>query len=461
MMNNQIDAFRAALDQRPLSRHQIQTLVLLVLLLICDGYDAQLLGFVVPTLAQVWETPKAAFGIVFTCNLLGLTVGSLLLTPLADRFGIRKTLLTCVLLFSGLTLLSAWADDIYTLAAIRFLCGIGMGGAMPSAMALMADYSPPRMKTFFVTMAAAGFAFGGAVGGFIAASIMQTYGWHSIFIVGGVAPLLLMPFLYLWLPESLSRLFRATHLRAALGVMLDKFLPQWTPPAPVSDGKPQKVTIVDLFRYGYLKPTIFIWGSCIASFTVLYFTVSWLPTLLRDTGFSSSAASLTTSAFLASGTLGAVSLSYLADKVRSKVWLVGKVMVICGIATALVGFEHGNPTLTVIAVMVAGFCLIGGSLTLNGVISNFYPPHIRATGVGWALGVGRLGAIAGPLVGAMLIAMHIPFVGVMLLAAVPAVLSGIFAMNIASPSSVSPEKAEAVSDTVQPREVQNSRPKYP
>ncbi|WEK28496.1 MAG: aromatic acid/H+ symport family MFS transporter [Candidatus Pseudomonas phytovorans] len=442
-MNNQIEAFRAALDQRSLSRYQIQTLVLLVLLLICDGYDAQLLGFVVPTLAQEWETPKAAFGIVFTCNLLGLTVGSLLLTPLADRFGIRKTLLSCVLLFSGLTLLSAWADDIYTLAAIRFLCGIGMGGAMPSAMALMADYSPPRMKTFFVTMAAAGFAFGGAVGGFIAASIMQVYGWHSIFIVGGVAPLLLMPLLYLWLPESLSRLFRTKHMAAALANMLDKYLPQWTPPAPISEnGKPQKVAIVDLFRYGYLKPTIFIWGSCIASFTVLYFTVSWLPTLLRDTGFSSSAASLTTSAFLASGTLGAVTLSYLADKVKSKVWLVGKVMVVCGIATACVGLEHGNATLTVLAVMVAGFCLIGGSLTLNGVISNFYPPHIRATGVGWALGVGRLGAIAGPLVGATLIAIHIPFVGIMFLAAIPAVLSGIFAINIAHPNAVPSDNSE-------------------
>jgi benzoate transport len=436
MMNNQINAFRAALDQRPLSRYQIQTLVLLILLLICDGYDAQLLGFVVPTLAQEWETPKAAFGVVFTCNLLGLTVGSLLLTPLADRFGVRKTLLSCVLLFAGLTLLSAWANDIYTLAAIRFLCGVGMGGAMPSAMALMADYAPPRMKTFFVTMAAAGFAFGGAVGGFIAASIMQIYGWHSIFIVGGVAPLLLLPFLYLWLPESLSRLFSAKHMSAALSRMLERFVPQWTPPAPVlEDGKPQKVTIVDLFRYGYLKPTIFIWGSCIASFTLLYFTVSWLPTLLRDTGFSSSAASLTTSAFLASGTLGAVTLSYLADKVKSKTWLVGKVMVVCGLATASVGFEHGNATFTVLAVMVAGFCLIGGSLTLNGVISNFYPPHIRATGVGWALGVGRLGAVSGPLVGAMLVAMQVPFVGVMLLAAIPAILSGLCAINITHPDT--------------------------
>ncbi|MNV78032.1 4-hydroxybenzoate transporter PcaK [compost metagenome] len=131
-------------------------------------------------------------------------------------------------------------------------------------------------------------------------------------------------------------------------------------------------------------------------------------------------------------------------------------MVVCGIATACVGIQHGNATLTVLAVMVAGFCLIGGSLTLNGVISNFYPAHIRATGVGWALGVGRLGAIAGPLVGAMLIAMHIPFVGVMLLAAIPAILSGIFAINIAHPDSAPSTSFEEVFGSNQASKVSKS-----
>ncbi|RRV10529.1 MFS transporter [Pseudomonas sp. v388] len=446
-MNNQIDAFRAALDQRPFSRYQIRTLVLLILLLVCDGYDAQLLGFVVPSLATEWATPKAAFGIVFTCNLIGLTIGSLLLTPLADRFGIRKTLLSCVVLFAGLTLLSAWAHNIETLAVIRFLCGIGMGGAMPSAMALMADYAPPRLKTFFVTLAACGFSFGGAAGGFIAASMMQHYGWQSVFIVGGVAPLVLLPFLYLWLPESLARLFSAKHMAAALKRMLDTLVPSWTPPAPVlENGKVQKVTIVDLFRYGYLKPTIFIWCTCVSSFILLYFTVSWLPTLLGEAGFSSSSASLATSSFLASGTVGAIAFSYLADKVKRKVWLVGGIMVVCGVATAAIGYNHSLPALTVLAVMVAGFCLIGGQLTLNAVISNFYPPHIRATGVGWALGVGRLGSISGPLMGAMLISMQIPLPTVMLLAAIPAILAAMFVVNIKHPQADSVKKPEELDD---------------
>ncbi|MFJ4394548.1 MFS transporter [Pseudomonas sp. NPDC089395] len=449
-MNNQIEAFRAALDQRPFSRYQFRTLVLLILLLVCDGYDAQLLGFVVPNLAQEWATPKAAFGIVFTCNLIGLTLGSLFLTPLADRFGIRKTLLSCVLLFAGLTLLSAWAHNIETLAVIRFLCGVGMGGAMPSAMALMADYAPPRMKTFFVTLAACGFSFGGAAGGFVAASMMEHHGWQSVFIVGGVAPLVLLPFLYLWLPESLARLFSAKHLGQSLKRMLATLVPQWTPPAPVLEhGKAQKVTIADLFRYGYLKPTIFIWCTCVSTFILLYFTISWLPTLLSEGGFSTSAASLATSSFLASGTVGAIAFSYLADKVKKKVWLLGKIMAVCGIATAAIGYNHGIPTLTVLAVMIAGFCLIGGQLTLNALISNFYPPHIRATGVGWGLGIGRLGSISGPLIGAMLISMQLPLSTVMLIAAIPAIVAACLIVNISHPDTACEKKIQEV-DSLRP-----------
>ncbi|MGV8474384.1 MFS transporter, partial [Pseudomonas aeruginosa] len=161
-MHNQIASFRAALDARPVSRYQWLLLLLLALLLVTDGYDAQVLGYVVPTLAQEWGLDKAAFGPVFSANLFGLTVGSLLVTPLADRFGIRRVLLCCVLIYASLTVLMVFAGSLESLMLARFVCGIGMGGAMPSAMALMAEYSPPRLRTLMVTLAACGFSFGGA-----------------------------------------------------------------------------------------------------------------------------------------------------------------------------------------------------------------------------------------------------------------------------------------------------------
>lgn len=156
-MHNQIASFRAALDTRPVSRYQWLILLLLALLLVTDGYDAQVLGYVVPALARDWGLEKAAFGPVFSANLLGLTLGSLAVTPLADRFGVRRILLCCVLIYASLTVLMVFANSLNTLMAARFICGIGMGGAMPSAMALMSEYSPPRLRTLMVTLAACGF----------------------------------------------------------------------------------------------------------------------------------------------------------------------------------------------------------------------------------------------------------------------------------------------------------------
>ena len=230
-MHNQIASFRAALDGRPVSSYQWRLLALLILLLVTDGYDAQVLGYVIPALAQDWGLEKAAFGPVFSANLLGLTLGSLAVTPLADRFGVRRVLLWCVLLYASLTLLMVFSTSLNSLMLARFLCGIGMGGAMPSAMALMADYAPPRLRTLMVTLAACGFSLGGAAGGFVAAGFIDRFGWEAVFLAGGVAPLLLFPFLVMFLPESLPRLLRDAPPYARLQRLAARVLPGWQVPA--------------------------------------------------------------------------------------------------------------------------------------------------------------------------------------------------------------------------------------
>ncbi|PYB33491.1 MFS transporter, partial [Pseudomonas aeruginosa] len=260
-MHNQIASFRAALDARPVSRYQWLLLLLLALLLVTDGYDAQVLGYVVPTLAQEWGLDKAAFGPVFSANLFGLTVGSLLVTPLADRFGIRRVLLCCVLIYASLTVLMVFAGSLESLMLARFVCGIGMGGAMPSAMALMAEYSPPRLRTLMVTLAACGFSFGGAAGGFVAAAFMDGFGWQAVFLAGGVTPLLLFPFLLLFLPESLPRLLRDAPPYARLRQLSERMAPGWQPPPAQADAEPAaSLTVLELFRHGYARPTLLLWA---------------------------------------------------------------------------------------------------------------------------------------------------------------------------------------------------------
>ena len=447
-MHNQIASFRAALDAHPVSRYQWLLLVLLALLLVTDGYDAQVLGYVVPALAQEWGLERAAFGPVFSANLLGLTLGSLLVTPLADRFGVRRILLCCVLIYASLTLLMVLAHSLNTLMVVRFICGIGMGGAMPCAMALMADYSPPRLRTLMVTLAVCGFSFGGAAGGLVAAGFIERFGWEAVFITGGVTPLLLFPFLLWLLPESVPRLLRDGLPCTRLQKITSKMQLNWQPPAAASTENQHaasQLTVIELFRDGYAKPTIFIWLTFFVSLILLYFMISWLPSLLLESGLELKQANLLTSMFLLAGTLGAILMAWFADRLQSKVRLLCAVLLAAAMCTVLLGLNHDNPQWLVVCVFAAGFCIIGGQLTLNAFASNFYPAHIRATGTGWALGVGRFGSILGPMFGSLLLAMHLPVQQIFLFCAIPALLGALLIIQVRSPTEeVPPAGAQPV-----------------
>lgn len=435
-MHNQIASFRAALDARPVSPYQWRLLLLLILLLVTDGYDAQVLGYVIPALAQDWGLEKAAFGPVFSANLLGLTVGSLAVTPLADRFGVRRVLLCCVLLYASLTLLMVFATSLDSLMLARFLCGIGMGGAMPSAMALMADYAPPRLRTLMVTLAACGFSLGGAAGGFVAAGFIDHYGWQAVFLAGGVAPLLLFPFLALFLPESLPRMLRDAPPYARLQRVTARLLPGWqVPAARIATDEPadSKLTVVALFREGFARPTLLLWSTFFVSLILLYFMISWLPSLLQESGLALNQANLVTSLFLFAGTFGAVCLAWCADRMANKAHLLAGVLLGAALFSVLVGINHDDPRWLVPSVFAAGFCIIGGQLTLNAFVSNFYPAQVRATGTGWALGVGRFGSILGPLLGSLLLTLHMPVEQIFFFCAVPALLGALLISRVRAP----------------------------
>ncbi|MFJ4389771.1 MFS transporter [Pseudomonas soli] len=435
-MHNQIASFRAALDARPVSPYQWRLLLLLILLLVTDGYDAQVLGYVIPALAQDWGLEKAAFGPVFSANLLGLTVGSLAVTPLADRFGVRRVLLCCVMLYASLTLLMVFASSLDSLMLARFLCGIGMGGAMPSAMALMADYAPPRLRTLMVTLAACGFSLGGAAGGFVAAGFIDHYGWQAVFLAGGVAPLLLFPFLALFLPESLPRLLRDAPPYARLQRVTARLLPGWqVPAARIATDEPadSKLTVVALFREGFARPTLLLWSTFFVSLILLYFMISWLPSLLQESGLALNQANLVTSLFLFAGTFGAVCLAWCADRMANKAHLLAGVLLGAALFSVLVGLNHDDPRWLVPSVFAAGFCIIGGQLTLNAFVSNFYPAQVRATGTGWALGVGRFGSILGPLLGSLLLTLHMPVEQIFFFCAVPALLGALLISRVRAP----------------------------
>jgi AAHS family 4-hydroxybenzoate transporter-like MFS transporter len=217
-------------------------------------------------------------------------------------------------------------------------------------------------------------------------------------------------------------------------------LPDWQPPAATVEQNEReqgsKLTVVELFRNGYARPTLLIWATFFVSLILLYFMISWLPTLLLESGLKLNEANLVTSMFLFAGTLGAVCMAWFADRLKRKVRLLCAVLAGAALCTILLGLNHDNPRYLVACVFAAGFCIIGGQLTLNAFASNFYPAHVRATGTGWALGVGRFGSILGPLFGSMLLAMHIPVTQIFFFCAIPAVIAALLIIQVRSPSDI-------------------------
>lgn len=444
-MESQIAHFHAALDKRPVSRQQWLMLVMLVFLLVTDGYDAQVISYVVPMLSQQWALPPAAFGPVFSANLFGLTLGALVVSPLGDRIGIRRVLLACVSLYACLTVVMILAHDIQVLMAMRFICGLGMGAAMPSTMALMSEYAPPRLRTVMVAMAACGYSLGGVLGGFVAAMVMDTYGWQAVFVAGGITPLILLPFLFLYLPDSLRSLFSDAPPYARLLKITRRFMPDWQVPAPQPNGateasKPtSKMPVVNLFRAGWARPTLFIWGTFLFSLVLTYFYLSWLPVLLKQSGMTLNAANVMTSLFLLSGVTGAVLMSYLADKLHNKTRVLALMLGGAAVATVFIGRNQAHPNWLIFFVLVAGFCIIGAQLMLNSFTSSFYPSYARATGIGWAMGIGRFGSIMAPLLGSMLLTLNTPVEQIFYLFVIPAVASMLLILQVHRPSDEPPQ----------------------
>src|SRR6201995_3474896 len=190
------------IDQQPVGGFQIKLLLTCAAVLFLDGFDTQAIGYVAPAVAKEWSLTKAALGPVFSAGLFGLMIGALIFGPLADRIGRKKIIVFSVLAFGLGALVTAFVQDVNTLLAIRFLTGLGLGGAMPNAIAMTAEFNPRRRRATMVMIMFCGFSVGAALGGFLAAALIPQFGWRSVFIVGGAVPLLLVPILAMRLPES-------------------------------------------------------------------------------------------------------------------------------------------------------------------------------------------------------------------------------------------------------------------
>jgi MFS transporter, AAHS family, 4-hydroxybenzoate transporter len=406
-MNGRTADIGAIIDNGKLSRFQIVVLIMCFLVVLVDGFDTAVIGYIAPSLRREWGLQASQLSPAFGAGLFGLMCGSFLLGPVADTLGRKKVLLVSVLVFSLGTLASAASQSIDMLTALRFVTGIGLGGAMPTCITLSSEYSPARRRMLMVTLSYSGFTTGLALGGEVASHMIPAFGWRGLLLVGGIVPLLLLPLLTWLLPESVR--FMAAHARhkAALAKVVEKMtgLKGWD---EVTFVEPERSAIrqspvTQLFAEGQAPRTLLLWGAFFCSLFVFYLLTSWLPSILKDAGYGIASAARIGAMVPLGGTFGAILVALLMDRL-SPYRVLSATYFGAAAAIALMGFVFTDAVWLGCTVFLVGFGVAGAQNGLNLLSASIYPTTARATGVSWAMANGRIGSIIGSMAGASLIA---------------------------------------------------------
>jgi AAHS family 4-hydroxybenzoate transporter-like MFS transporter len=398
----------ATIDEQPIGGFQLRAFLLCGLVLFVDGFDVQSITYVAPAISRDWDLARGALGPTFSAGLFGVMLGALLLAPLADRIGRRRVIVYSCVAFGIGTLATVMAGTLTELLAIRFLTGLGLGSALPNAIGLASEYAPKRRRATVVTFVGSGISLGAIGAGMAAANLIAPYGWRSVFVVGGVLPLLLAAALWRGLPESLrfaavvpARQAEARRLLAKL-----KGGPQLGDDVRVVSGEPEggKTTVADLFKDQRGVATVLLWIAFFMSLLNVYFAINWLPTSLTSTGFDVTQAAVMTTFYHVGGVAGTYALGLLMDKLGAhRMQIVALLVAIVGLYVFATVSGMSQMTTTVV-LMFVGFGVVGGQVGVNALASMTYPVAMRSTGLGWALGVGRVGSIVGPTIGGIMLA---------------------------------------------------------
>jgi AAHS family 4-hydroxybenzoate transporter-like MFS transporter len=390
------------LEHQPLGSLQIRVAAICTLVQMCDGYDVGSIGWAVPSLTHAWGIAPSSFALAFLWSNLGVMAGALLSGPIGDRIGRKKLLLGSVAIFGAASLASAYAPSLETLAGLRFFTGLGIAGGFTGTTALTGDYTPRRLRATMIMVTFTGAPLGGFVGGQIVAYLLHLgFDWPVIFLIGGFFPLLLIVVMMLWLPESPRFLARHAHLSARQQETLRRLgiEPDTAADVDVAQGNPVRM----LFGDGYALATVLLWIIFFCSLINLYLFVFWLPEILHLTGLTPSESVFATSLHALGAIAAVFYLGRLIDRFGPQKALTANFAV--GIVFILLIALVAMPYVPLLAVVFfSGMTIIGSQTGANAACGAFYPARMRTSGIGWALGIGRLGGIAAAPLGGFLLA---------------------------------------------------------
>lgn len=443
--DNRIDIARA-IDDAPIGGLQIRVFLLCAFVAMLDGFDTQSIAFVTPVIAEDWGVDGKSFGPIFSAGLAGLMLGQLIFSMLSDRFGRRRVIILSTLCFGALTLATAAAQNWWMLLGLRFLAGFGLGGAIPNIMAITAEFAPRRIRATMVALVFGGFPLGAVLGGYLSMHLIAAFGWHAVFIAGGIAPLALVPVLIATLPESPRFLLRAgAGHETALARVMQAIVPAAAQPGCTffaDEPAAARASLASLFSDRRAGPTTMLWIAFFMSLLVIYFLMSWLPLIIKDRGLSLDTGIAAAMALNLGGALGGVVLGWLIDRHSPYPVLIGAFLS-GALSIVAIGLSGGAMTPLIASVFVAGFFSVGTQTGLSAFTTGQYPTALRSTGIGAALAVGRIGSIVGPMAGGALLAAGHPIDRIFFAVAVPPlcaalvlVAHGAFSRRAAAPAAI-------------------------
>ena len=428
-------------EQKP-GRFAVGLLFWCFLIMLMDGYDQTAVSFAAPAIIKEWHVARGGFGPVFGAGLFGTLVGSFIFGYFGDRFGRKRAIVSGSLFFGLLTLLSVWATSLHELMLLRFIAGLGMGGVVPNSVALVAEYAPKRLRATWVTLMFSGFSIGAGSGGLVSSALIHRYGWPVMFVVGGIGSLAVACLLIVTLPESAKLLVVRRRSVETVRKLVARLRPELALPAdaqfvPGEVQEKKRFVLKLIFSDGLRAITPLLWIVFIVNSMALYFLQNWVPQLTANAGLPTALAFLSGTVLNLGLWVGNASVGWFADRFGLRRSIATYLTL--G-AIVLLSFSYLQSTAAILIGLGTVGVMQGGFLGLYAVGARIYPAINRVTGIGWAAGVGRLGAVLGPYIAGLLVARGLGMTSTFLVFALPLAIAAIAVAAMRAPELAAPAR---------------------